>query len=281
MSDSPTSRDRVFVSVQSWNADTLWKRVDDALSRHRQVWLRSPILERLVEPLGQYYGGEKWLVIKPYNASGFWNPFIARTRDVALSLTVVVAFCPLLLFLPLMVKLRSPGPVFYSAFAVGKDRRRFRWRKFRSMKVVSEEENVRKRRALFESYVKGEDFNAPDNFPAKVIDKSRVTQVGRFLRKYSLDELPQLWNVIRGEMTLVGPRPCLPYEAEFYSGWREKRFEVKPGLTGLWQVFGRGRSQFDEAAAMDVLYLYRRSFRFDLYLLIKTIGLALTARGGL
>ena len=113
----------------------------------------------------------------------------------------------------------------------------------------------------------------------KVIDQQRVTPLGRTIRKHSLDELPQLWNVFRGQMSLVGPRPCLPYETEFYQGWRQRRFLVPPGLTGVWQVFGRGWVCHDEAAAMDVFYLYRRSCRFDLYLLAKTVTIVFRPRG--
>jgi lipopolysaccharide/colanic/teichoic acid biosynthesis glycosyltransferase len=147
------------------------------------------------------------------------------------------------------------------------------------MQVVSDTDDFERRYKEFCDYVEGKRNSSSTNAPVKVIDEERVTPIGRFLRKYSIDELPQLWNVLAGQMCLVGPRPCLPYEAAYFSGWREGRFKVKPGLTGIWQVFGRGRVGFDEAAALDRYYVYRRSFLFDLYLMIKTIGVVLTGAG--
>jgi lipopolysaccharide/colanic/teichoic acid biosynthesis glycosyltransferase len=147
------------------------------------------------------------------------------------------------------------------------------------MKVVPDAEDFERRYKEFCDYVEGKQDKNSKNMPTKVIDPERVTSIGRVLRKYSIDELPQFWNVLVGQMSLVGPRPCLPYEAEFFNGWRQQRFKVKPGLTGIWQVFGRGRVGFDEAAALDIYYIYRRSFWFDLYLIMKTIEVVITGEG--
>jgi lipopolysaccharide/colanic/teichoic acid biosynthesis glycosyltransferase len=199
----------------------------------------------------------------------------------------LVLLSPLLLVVAVLIKTGSPGPVFFATTVVGKDRRSFVWHKLRSMRVMSEAEDIERRRAKFQAFVEATRASADESLPGsetthkKVIENRRVTPVGRFIRKFSIDELPQLWNVLRGEMSLVGPRPCLPYEEEFYTDWRGQRFRVQPGLSGIWQVFGRGRVGFDAAAAMDVYYVYRRSFQFDLYLIYKTLGVVFTGRGAL
>jgi lipopolysaccharide/colanic/teichoic acid biosynthesis glycosyltransferase len=116
--------------------------------------------------------------------------------------------------------------------------------------------------------------------PRKIVDESRLTPIGRVLRRHSIDELPQLWNVLRGEMTLVGPRPCLPYEYELQAPWHRLRYRVKPGLTGPWQAHGRSRVSFDEMAYMDYCYGRARSFVLDLRLILRTVAVVVTGEGG-
>ena len=256
----------------------LWAQVEAALSEGQQVWLRSPLLSSLADAMGHEHDGRRWLVLNPRRRAS--DPRWARPRDVVLTVLALIALSPLLAVMGLLVKLTSPGPVFYVTTVLGQGRRSFTWRKFRSMFVAREVEDVEQRQLRYQAYVEGRSAAVSDErAPKKVIDERRVTPVGRFIRRYSIDELPQLWNVLRGEMSLVGPRPCLPYEAEFYSDWQERRFGVRPGLTGLWQVFGRGRVGFDEGLAMDVYYRHRRSLGFDLYLTLKTVGVVLTGRG--
>jgi len=112
------------------------------------------------------------------------------------------------------------------------------------------------------------------------VDENRVTTVGRFIRKTSIDELPQLFNVIRGEMSLVGPRPCLPYEWDHYAEWQKKRLSVTPGCTGLWQVQARSRVGFREMVILDIFYANNISFHFDMWLILKTFPVMLFGNGG-
>jgi lipopolysaccharide/colanic/teichoic acid biosynthesis glycosyltransferase len=232
--------------------------------------------------MGQQCDGQRWLVLSPaVQDSGHWTERFVRWRDVLLGALAIVILSPLLLFVAALIKFGSPGPVFYATVVVGKNKRLFTWRKFRSMIVMPEAEDAQQRRDGFKAYVEGDSKSSSEDAPTKLIDARRVTPVGRFIRKYSIDELPQLWNVLRGEMSLVGPRPCLPYEEEFFAGWRGRRFDVKPGLSGVWQVYGRGRAGFDESSAMDVYYVYRRSFGFDLRLILQTFGVVLTGKGAL
>lgn len=266
--------------VEPRDVGVLWQRTDTALERMSEVWIRSPLLSRLYDPLGRVHDGRQWLVLqaREREVRPVW---LHRLRDVLLSVLALIVLAPLFLVVGLLVKLSSPGPVFYSTTVVGKDRDPFKWYKFRSMRVVPDTKDVEQRHARFRRYVADGDRTGDGDAPKKVIDNHRVTRVGRFIRRHSIDELPQLWNVLRGEMTLVGPRPCLPYEAESFTGWRSRRFGVRPGLTGVWQVYGRGRVPFDEGAAMDVYYTYRQTLGFDLALILKTVSTVLTGRGGL
>ena len=273
-----TETSRSFIEDAEADGVFLWQQVDSALQRGGQVWLRSPLLDVLAEAIGQDYDGHRWLVIEPMGRRSY---VLARIRDVSLSALAIVCLLPLLLIIAVLIKADSRGPVFFATTVVGKKQSPFTWHKLRSMLIMPESVDMEQRRARFQEYVDGKRISGSQKAPTKVIEKSRVTPVGSFIRKYSIDELPQLWNVLRGEMSLVGPRPCLPYEAEFFTGWRERRFNVRPGLSGVWQVFGRGKVGFDEAAAMDCFYVYRRSAAFDLYLIFKTFGVVFTGRGAL
>lgn len=278
MVDSMTEPGRSFIEDTGADGASVWQQADLALQRGAQVWLRSPLLEVLADAIGQDCNGHRWLVIEPRGR----RPFaVVRIRDVLLSAMAMICLSPLLLIIALLIKSGSKGPVFFATTVVGKNRSPFTWHKLRSMWVVPESVDVERRRERFQEYVEGKSPSGSQKAPTKVIEKSRVTPVGSFIRKYSIDELPQLWNVLRGEMSLVGPRPCLPYEAEFFTDWRGRRFDVRPGLSGVWQVFGRGSVGFDEAAAMDIFYIYRRSLGFDLYLILKTLEVVFTGRGAL
>ncbi len=273
-----TEPSRSFIEDTDANGAFLWQQVDLVLQRGGQVWLRSPLLDVLADAIGQDYSGHRWLVIEP---RGRRPHALVRIRDIFLSALAMACLSPLLLIIAVLIKSSSKGPVFFATTVVGKKQSPFTWHKLRSMRVVSESVDMEQRLARFQEYVEGKRTSGSQKAPTKVIEKSRVTPVGSFIRKYSIDELPQLWNVLRGEMSLVGPRPCLPYEAEFFTDWRGRRFDVRPGLSGVWQVFGRGSVGFDEAAAMDIFYIYRRSLGFDLYLILKTLGVVFTGRGAL
>ncbi len=278
MNDVMIEPKRCFVKDTNADGTSMWQQVDSALQRGDQVWLRSPMLSPVADAIGEDCDGQRWLVIDP---KGRMPVALIRMRDILLSGLALVCLSPLLLVIALLIKVSSKGPVFFATTVVGKKRHAFTWHKLRSMRVIPESVDVERRRTRFQEYVEGKSMAGSEGAPTKVVEKGRITPVGSFVRKYSIDELPQLWNVLCGEMSLVGPRPCLPYEAEFYTGWRGRRFNVRPGLSGVWQVYGRGRVGFEEAAAMDVYYTYRRSLGFDLYLIYKTLGVVFTGRGAL
>lgn len=193
---------------------------------------------------------------------------IKRTIDIIVSSILLVLLSPVFLFFALLIKLDSKGPVFFAQERVGKNQRRFKMLKFRSMVVNAEE----KRAEL-------EQLNEADGPVFKIRRDPRITRVGRFIRKYSVDELPQLINVLKGEMSLVGPRPPLASEVVQYSWDQRRRLSVKPGMTGLWQVSGRSDVSFKEWVEMDLEYIDSWSILQDFKILFRTFGVVLHGRG--
>jgi exopolysaccharide biosynthesis polyprenyl glycosylphosphotransferase len=197
--------------------------------------------------------------------------FVKRSSDLAVALITLVVLSPLWLLIALLIKLDSRGPIFYKQERVGMDGRIFLFYKFRSMHAGSDDT---RHREFQEKYIKGEpDSNLGDAVrPAyKLRADERVTRLGKALRKTSLDELPQLFNVLRGDMSVVGPRPPIPYEVESYELWHRKRLDMKPGITGLWQVSGRNRLKFDEMVRMDLYYIENWSLLLDMKIILQTL----------
>jgi lipopolysaccharide/colanic/teichoic acid biosynthesis glycosyltransferase len=195
-----------------------------------------------------------------------------RVFDIVLGSILLVLALPILAVAAIAIALTSPGPVIFSQDRVGYAGQRFRIRKLRTMVKDAEEQ----REALKSASV------YRDERVFKVRDDPRVTTVGKFLRRTSIDELPQLWNVLRGEMSLVGPRPPLPNEVELYDEQHYARFDMKPGITGPWQVAGRNNvTCFDEIVILDAAYLTDWTIWKDFVLLVKTVPAVLSMRGAL
>jgi lipopolysaccharide/colanic/teichoic acid biosynthesis glycosyltransferase len=190
-----------------------------------------------------------------------------RGLDLVLSSLLLVAVLPLMAICAIAIRLDSGGPIMFAQTRTGRDGRRFRMFKFRTMLADAEE--------LKASLAHLNLLPAPD---FKIAQDPRVTRVGRFLRTTSLDELPQLLNVVRGQMSLVGPRPT-SFPASSYDLWHTRRLEVRPGITGLWQVEGRNVSSFDERLRLDARYIRDMSLRLDIALLLRTIGCVLRRSG--
>jgi exopolysaccharide biosynthesis polyprenyl glycosylphosphotransferase len=193
---------------------------------------------------------------------------LKRAIDLTVSLIGLVLLWPVFLLIAIAIKIDSPGPVFFKQVRVGEDHERFEIVKFRTMRKGAEEE-------LAELLP----INEADGPIFKIRDDPRVTSMGRFLRETSLDELPQLINVLRGEMSLVGPRPPIPEEVEQYKPWHTKRLSVPPGITGLWQVSGRSELTFDEMVLLDLYYIEHWSPWLDLTLLLRTVPKVLARDG--
>lgn len=193
-----------------------------------------------------------------------------RTLDLVVVTPALLALSPLFLLLALAIKLQDGGPVLFWQSRVGVGGREFPFPKFRSMCVNAEE--VRKQ-------LEAQNQHGQDGVTFKMKHDPRITRVGRFIRRFSLDELPQLWCVLRGDMTLVGPRPPLPKETERYSMMARHRLSVKPGLTCIWQVNGRSEIPFEQQVEMDIEYIQQRSVSTDIKLLAKTVPAVVKGRG--
>lgn len=216
---------------------------------------------------------------------------IKRCLDCSLALIALIVLSPVFLVTALLVRLTSPGPAFFRQERVGYGGRRFVMYKFRSMYIESDESL---HRAAYKQFLRGErahgkvdgtvlaDTQSAGTAAVKAQPPTgdpRITKVGNLLRRSSLDELPQLLNVLRGDMSLVGPRPPIPYEVEEYEPWHWGRLNTLPGITGYWQVHGRSRVTFERMVQMDLEYIQKQSFWYDLKLLLLTIPAVLNRKG--
>jgi len=204
-----------------------------------------------------------------------------RVVDVVGAALIIAVLSPVFAVLALLVKLSSPGPVFFRQRRIGLNGEPFDLFKFRSMRHGND---AQEHREALNGFIQGDHealtcIDEDGREVLKLADDPRITRTGAFLRKFSLDELPQLFNVLKGDMSLVGPRPPLEYEVEAYHDWHRRRLLSTPGMTGLWQVVGRSRVSFDEMVFEDVMYAYNQSLLTDAGILLRTIPVVLTARG--
>lgn len=195
--------------------------------------------------------------------------FLKRLFDFTISLVLLFGLSPIFLVTALCIALENPGPVFYSQIRVGKNGQHFRFYKFRSMIVGAD--------ALLEEL--REKNESQDGVIFKMQRDPRITRVGQFIRKFSIDELPQLINVLRGDMSLVGPRPALPDEVALYSLEQRKRLHVIPGITCIWQVSGRSEIPFEGQVQLDIEYIKSTSMLKDIVILLKTVPAVLAGKG--
>lgn len=209
----------------------------------------------------------KNIIITPEDLHKPVYEFVKRIFDVICSSLALAVLSPVFLVTAIAVK-SDGGPVFYSQKRAGKDNKPFKMYKFRSMCPNAE----RLQKELMQ-------YNEMDGPVFKIKDDPRITKVGKFIRKYSIDELPQLVNILRGEMTIVGPRPPLLKEVSEYNDYQMQRLLVKPGLTCFWQAYGRSNLSFDDWMDMDMKYIKRRSMWLDMGLIIKTIFAVIFKRG--
>ncbi len=208
-----------------------------------------------------------------------WLSFgLKYIMDFALASMLMLVLSPLFALIAIIIKLTSPGPVFYRATVYGQNAKLFTMYKFRSM-YINANNNIHK--DYVHKFIRGEIRSGSEKSeePFKIKDDPRVTSIGKWLRKLSIDELPQLINVIKGDMSLVGPRPCLPYEYELYRDWHKKRLSVRPGITGLWQVAGRSSVPFEDMILLDLYYIYNMSIFLDLNIMYETIFVVILKKG--
>lgn len=210
--------------------------------------------------------------------------FARRCLDLIAALTLILLLLPVMIAVAVAVRLDSRGPALFRQRRVGYREREFTVYKFRSMRLDADQERHRRYVAALigsgsaaATAEGGADEDGADLY--KLAADDRVTPVGRRIRRWSVDELPQLFNVVIGDMSLVGPRPAISYEVESYPAWYSKRFAVKPGLTGLWQVSGRNQRTYEEMVSLDIRYAESRSFLGDLAILARTPRAVLGRKG--
>jgi exopolysaccharide biosynthesis polyprenyl glycosylphosphotransferase len=218
-------------------------------------------------------------------ATGGRLPFVKRAFDVAVAAAGLVLLAPAFAVIAIFIKRDSPGPVFFRQARVGWRGRSLGLLKFRTMAADNDDAAYREHSL---GRIRGDEAGSAAGGPAtdeygrpilKLADDERITRIGNVLRRYSLDELPQFWNVLKGDMSMVGPRPALDYEVAAYAPWHRRRLEVAPGVSGLWQVAGRSRVDFDEMVFQDVIYSYNQSLLTDVSLCLRTIPAILSGRG--
>lgn len=203
-----------------------------------------------------------WLFDMPYG-----NSWRKRTFDIVVATLLLLVLTPLFLIVGMLIYLDSPGGIFFKQTRTGKGGKSFTMWKFRSMVKGAEQQQHQ----LHNEMIGGVLF--------KVKHDPRITRVGRFIRKFSIDELPQLWNVVIGDMSMVGPRPALPKEVTHYTSHQRQRLTVTPGITCFWQITGRSEINFHQQVELDLHYIATQSFTTDLLILLKTIPAVLTGRG--
>ena len=263
--------DEILISVDNKNHDDLMHIIDLCCKYGINIKLSSDLFGIIPQKVQaeMYYDIPVIDITPALNRIQYLK--LKRIVDVLLSIIGIILLTPVFLFIMISIKVSSKGPIFYKQKRVGLNGRLFDFYKFRSMYFEIGED--KKRENMMIDFMK-------NNQTHKIIDTSRVTSVGKFIRKTSLDELPQLFNVIKGNMSIVGPRPCLPYEYANYADWQKRRVKVLPGCTGVWQVSGRSSVSFIDSIILDLFYIKNMSPLYDIILILKTIPVIFFAKGG-
>jgi exopolysaccharide biosynthesis polyprenyl glycosylphosphotransferase len=263
------------------------KELLEIIDRCRNAGLSVHVISTLFSKVNEKLEAEQYGGLTTYRLetreNGAVRAAVKSAFDLSVSAVLLILLAPVFGILAWAIKHDSKGRVFYRSDVVGRNEKIFKAYKFRTMfdrDCADEKEKrlyetgYRRHLEFMKDFIQG---RKKDEFFFK--NEPRLTKVGRFLRKYSLDELPQLINVFRGQMSLVGPRFCSPAELKFYEPWQKRRFQVKPGITGLWQVRARSEVSYDDMIMMDLYYIQNRSFFFDLEILLRTISVVLTGKG--
>ena len=274
---SSTEINDIVITDEDIEKDLLLRILDYCIAQHLNVWFSPKLLHIInikIQP--DYLCGLPMIRLCTQKFSWLFNP-IKHGLDALVTLPLAILLSPVFLVIALAVKLTSEGTVFYKPDAIGRHGHVFKMFKFRSMCVDS---SCEIHKDYVTKLIKGEiGQKGTDGQTLKITDDPRITSVGKFLRRFSLDELPQLINVLKGEMSLVGPRPCLPYEYEQYEEWYKKRVSVRPGITGVWQVTGRSEVAFEDMILLDLYYIYNRSVLLDFQVLLETAAVVLKQKG--
>lgn len=249
-------------------------KLQDLIFRCKEVSLTIHVVSELYSTVTEKIEAEEFGGLRTYRIihqqNGIIRSSLKRMVDLLGSTGLLIFIAPFFLIIAWLIKRDSPGPVFYRREVVGKGGKTFVMFKFRTMEVNND---PAKHLKFMKAFIQGETQET------YLKEEPRITKIGRLLRKYSLDELPQLWNVLKGDMSLVGPRFCSSVEYQFYKPWHKQRTKVKPGLTGLWQVRARSEVKYDDMVVLDLYYIDNMSLWLDLEILLRTISVVFSGKG--
>jgi exopolysaccharide biosynthesis polyprenyl glycosylphosphotransferase len=260
--------DEVIITLPA----SFYHTINDIIARCRESNVEYELVPDLFELRVDSYSlveikGVPLIGLKKTNLRG-WNYFVKRVLDVFLSGSALILLSPLILLIALAIKLDSPGPIIYRQKRIGKNGKLFTFYKFRSMRTDADQK--------FKELTQ---FNETGGATFKMKDDPRRTRVGKFIRRASLDEIPQFVNILFGQMSFVGPRPTIDREISLYQPWHKRRLEVTPGLTGLWQVSGRSKIPFEDMVKLDIYYAENWSLWLDIKILLRTIPAVIRGDG--
>jgi len=266
----------VIIAIDNISYERLLEIIETSRSSNLKVKLASELFQIVPKKLIVDKYSDMPLVDLSERVSKQATVIFKAISDKLFAFLGLVLLSPFFVVIGIIIKISSKGPVLFNQIRIGKGGVPFTFYKFRSMEFVNGEDEDRKEQMIkfMKNGVNG------TNGSTKVINESRVTKIGSFLRKTSLDELPQLINVLKGDMSLVGPRPCLKYEYDNYDEWQKKRLSIIPGCTGLWQVSGRSEVSFIDSVVLDIYYLNNLSPWLDLQIIFQTVPVMLFGKGG-
>lgn len=267
----------IIIAIDDSPYERIVHIVEKALEVKKPVSIYSNFLKIIAEKLKvEYYSTIP--VVKLSNASlSYTKWIIKRTFDILFSLSALFVLMPVFLLISIGIKLSSSGPIIFKQKRIGKNGKPFNFYKFRSMHLNNDNDIHKK---YVQDFILKKENKIRKEEIFKITDDPRIFKFGKFLRKTSLDEFPQLFNVIKGEMSIVGPRPCLEYEWNCYENWHKKRLNISAGCTGMWQVFGRSKVDFEDMVILDLYYSNNISLQLDIKIILNTLPVILFARGG-
>ncbi|MBS1552732.1 MAG: sugar transferase [Bacteroidetes bacterium] len=267
--------DEIIIAIDNISYEKLMALIDKCNELEKSVKLTSELFNIVPEKIvTETYSGIPVVDLSP-KVNKNLNYLYKRIFDYVLSAIGLIVLSPVMIIIAVLIKLTSPGSVLFTQMRIGKEGKPFKFYKFRSMKVNSDTD--KERESFMIDFIKNK--GTADLNSTKIINENNITPVGRFLRKTSLDELPQLFNVLKGDMSLVGPRPCLKYEYDSYDEWHKRRHSVMPGCTGVWQVSGRSTVSFRDSVVLDLYYINNMTPWLDLQLIFKTFPVMIFGRG--
>ena len=267
--------DEIIIAIDNIGYEKLMSLIDRCNELEKSVKLTSELFNIVPEKIvTETYSGIPVVDLSPKVNKNI-NYIYKRVFDYVASITGLIILSPVFIIISILIKLTSPGKIFFTQMRIGKDGKPFKFYKFRSMKINSDSD--KERESFMIDFIKN-NYAANLN-STKIINENNITSVGKFIRNTSLDELPQLINVLKGDMSLVGPRPCLKYEYDSYDDWHKRRHTVMPGCTGVWQVSGRSTVSFRDSVVLDLYYINNMTPWLDLQLIFKTFPVMIFGRG--